>query len=251
MTQLRVIVTGGASGLGEGAAREIVSTGGQVALFDRNISLARQVADVLGADAIACEGDVTDAASVEAAIGQVQDRFGGLNGAVNCAGIATVGKTVHKGEPHQMSTFRTTIDVNLVGTFNVMRLAALAMQTNAPDADGGRGAIVNTASIAAFDGQKGQAAYAASKGGVVAMTLPAARDLGQSGIRVNTIAPGLFLTPMMEGLGPEMMSQLGQTVVFPKRLGRPQDYGRLAVFMLTQSYLNGETVRLDGAARLP
>lgn len=250
-SELKAIVTGGASGLGEGTVREIVKAGGQVAIFDKNVDRGEEIAAELGDRAIFAKVDVTSEEDVAAGIAAAAGAFGGINAAVNCAGIAIASKLASKGEPHRLDWYKKVIDVNLSGTFNVMRLAAVKMEENEPDEDGCRGAIVNTASIAAYDGQKGQVAYAASKGGVVGMTLPVARDMGRSGIRINTIAPGLFMTPMAAGLGDEIIAELSKDIIFPKRFGKPSEYGRLAVFMLTHPYLNGETIRLDGAIRLP
>lgn len=250
-SDIKAVVTGGASGLGEGTVREIVKGGGKAAIFDMNEARGAEIVAELGDAVIFCKVDVTSEADVEAGIQAAMDAFGAINGVVNCAGIAVGQKITHKGEAHPLDKYRKVLDINVVGSFNVMRLATLRMEQNAPDEDGGRGAIVNTASIAAFDGQKGQAAYAASKGAIVASNLPIARDLARSGIRINTIAPGLFMTPMAAGLGDEMVAELSKDVVFPKRFGKPSEYGRLAVFMLTHPYLNGETVRLDGATRLP
>jgi len=244
------IVTGGASGLGAATARFFADAGAQVAIFDR-ASRGRAVAGDLGPAGMFHEVDVTDEASVANAVAATVERFGSINVVVNCAGIVHAGTTVGRDGPHPLDAYRKVVEVNLVGTFNVMRLAAAKMQDNAPGPDEERGVIVNTASIAAFDGQRGQAAYAASKGGIVAMTLPAARDLGRFAIRVNTIAPGLFLTPLLEALGPDVRADLARDVVFPRRLGRPSDFARLAASVVENPYLNGETIRLDGGLRLP
>lgn len=249
--EIKAVVTGGASGLGEGTVREIVAGGGRAAIFDMNEERGRDIAAELGDAAMYCRVDVTSEAEVGAALDQVADAFGGINAVVNCAGIAIGQKITSKGEAHPLDKYRKVLDINVTGTFNVMRLAVLHMERNDPNEDGERGAIVNTASIAAFDGQKGQAAYSASKGAIVASNLPIARDLGRSGIRINTIAPGMFMTPMATGLGDEMVAELSKDIIFPKRFGKPSEYGRLAVFMLTHPYINGETVRLDGAIRLP
>ena len=248
---LKVVVTGGASGLGEGTVREVIARGGKAAIFDMNAERGAEIAAELGANAVFCKVDVTSEADVNAALDTVTAGFGGINGVVNCAGIAIGQKITSRGEALPLDKYRKVLDINVVGSFNVMRLATLRMEDNDPGPDGARGAIVNTASVAAFDGQKGQAAYAASKGAIVASNLPIARDLARSGIRINTIAPGLFMTPMAAGLGDEIVSELSKDIIFPKRFGTPQEYGELAVFMLTHSYLNGETIRLDGAIRLP
>jgi NAD(P)-dependent dehydrogenase (short-subunit alcohol dehydrogenase family) len=242
------LITGGASGLGEATARHFRSQGAQVTLLDRDPVRGADVATEIGAGFV--ETDVTDEASVAAAIASARDRMGRITAVVNCAGIATGAKVLGRDGPHPLDAFRGTIDINLVGTFNVARLAAAAMAANAPDADGARGVIVNTASIAAFDGQKGQAAYAASKGGIVGLSLPMARDLAREGIRVMAIAPGVFATPMMRGLPQEVQDELAAEVTFPKRLGDPKEYARLAAFIVECGYLNGEVIRLDGALRM-
>lgn len=242
------IITGGASGLGEAAARHFRACGAQVTLLDRDAARGPDVAAEIGATF--AETDVTDAASVKAAIATAKRAMGQINVALNCAGIVNGAKTLGRDGPHDLGIFRQTVDINLVGTFNVARLAAAEMAGNAPDADGGRGVIVNTASIAAFDGQKGQAAYAASKGGIVGLSLPMARDLTREGIRVMAIAPGIFATPMMRGLPQEVQDSLAAEVTFPKRLGDPDEYARLARFIVECGYLNGEVIRLDGALRM-
>ncbi|WP_299699498.1 3-hydroxyacyl-CoA dehydrogenase [uncultured Tateyamaria sp.] len=242
------VVTGGASGLGEATARHFAAQGAQVTLLDRDAERGTDVASEIGGHF--AETDVTDETSVAAAIDLAHSRMGGLNAAVNCAGIAVGIKTVGRDGPHPLPAFQKTIDINLVGSFNVARLAAVAMADNEPEADGARGVIINTASIAAFDGQKGQAAYAASKGGVVGMTLPMARDLASSGVRVMTIAPGIFKTPMLAGLPEDVQAALAADVPNPPRLGDPNEYARLAAFIVEMGYLNGEVIRLDGALRM-
>ncbi|MCB1365745.1 MAG: 3-hydroxyacyl-CoA dehydrogenase [Rhodobacteraceae bacterium] len=242
------IVTGGASGLGEATARHFAENGAKVTILDRDAERGAKVAAEIGGHFAAT--DVTDEASVQAAIDLAMENMGAITAAVNCAGIAYAIKTVGKDGPHPLDVFRRTIDVNLVGSFNVARLAAVQMARNSPEPDGARGVIVNTASVAAFDGQKGQAAYSASKGGVVGMTLPMARDLASSGIRVMTIAPGIFLTPMLQSLSEEVQQQLAADVPNPPRLGDPSEYGRLAGFIVEMGYLNGEVIRLDGALRM-
>lgn len=248
MTDTAAIVTGGASGLGEATARHFRALGAQVTLLDRDAERGQAVAAEIGAHFAAT--DVTDEASVAAAIAQAKAAMGRITVAVNCAGIATGAKTLGRDGPHPLDAFRRTVDINLVGTFNVGRLAAAEMAANAPGDDGARGVIVNTASIAAFDGQKGQAAYAASKGGIVGLTLPMARDLAREGIRVMAIAPGIFATPMMRGLPGDVQDSLAAEVTFPKRLGDPDEYARLARFIVECGYLNGEVIRLDGALRM-
>ncbi|MCB4379836.1 3-hydroxyacyl-CoA dehydrogenase [Synechococcus sp. MU1644] len=242
------VVTGGASGLGEATARHFAAQGAQVTLLDRDAERGTDVASEIGGHF--AETDVTDETSVAAAIDLAHSRMGGLNAAVNCAGIAVGIKTVGRDGPHPLPAFQKTIDINLVGSFNVARLAAVAMADNEPESDGARGVIINTASIAAFDGQKGQAAYAASKGGVVGMTLPMARDLASSGVRVMTIAPGIFKTPMLAGLPEDVQAALAADVPNPPRLGDPIEYARLAAFIVEMGYLNGEVIRLDGALRM-
>lgn len=242
------IVTGAASGLGEATARNFAEGGAQVTIFDRDIERGEQVAAKIGGHFV--ETDVTDEASVQAAISFAKEKMGRITAAVNCAGIALAVKTLGRDGPHDLAAFQRTIDINLVGSFNVARLAAEAMSENAPEADGARGVIINTASIAAMDGQKGQAAYAASKGGIVGLSLPMARDLARQGIRVMAIAPGIFKTPMLIGLGDEVMDTLAADVTCPPRLGDPAEYGNLARFIVECGYLNGEVIRLDGALRM-
>ncbi|WP_299982931.1 3-hydroxyacyl-CoA dehydrogenase [uncultured Ruegeria sp.] len=242
------VITGGASGLGEATARHFAENGAQVTILDRDAERGPQVAAEIGG--YFAQTDVTDEPSVAAAVAQAMDKMGRITAAVNCAGIAIGAKTVGKDGPHPLDAFRRTIDINLVGTFNVSRLAAAEIAKNDPEPDGARGVIINTASIAAFDGQKGQAAYAASKGGVVGMTLPMARDLASTGIRVMTIAPGIFMTPMLAGLPEEVQQQLAADVPNPARLGDPREYGRLAGFIVEMGYLNGEVIRIDGALRM-
>jgi NAD(P)-dependent dehydrogenase (short-subunit alcohol dehydrogenase family) len=242
------VITGGASGLGEATARHFAANGAQVTILDRDAERGQMVAAEIGGHF--AQTDVTDEASVAAAIALATEKMGKITACVNCAGIAYGIKTVGKDGPHPLDAFQRTIDINLVGTFNVARLAAAEMAKNDPEPDGARGVIINTASIAAFDGQKGQAAYAASKGGVVGMTLPMARDLASTGIRVMTIAPGIFMTPMLAGLPEEVQQQLAADVPNPARLGDPAEYGRLAGFIVEMGYLNGEVIRIDGALRM-
>ena len=245
------VVTGGASGLGKATAEAIVAAGGKAALLDRNAELAQQTAAGLGEHAAAFAVDVADAASAEAAIGQVVDRFGTIHININCAGIGAAGRTVGRDGPLALEAFNFVIQVNLVGTFNTLRLCAAQMAKNEPVGDDGeRGVIVNTASVAAYDGQIGQAAYSASKGGVVGMTLPIARDLARSGIRVCTIAPGIFETPMMLGAPDRVRQPLIEMVQFPNRLGDAEEFAVLARQIVENPYLNGETIRLDGAIRM-
>ena len=241
------IVTGGASGLGEGSARMLAAAGGKVVIADLNEAAGTALAAELGGKFVRC--DVSSEADGQAAVAAAT-ALGRLAGLVNCAGIATANKTVGKNGPHPLDAFDKTIRVNLIGTFNMIRLAAAAMVQNTPDAEGERGVIINTASVAAFDGQIGQAAYAASKGGVVAMTLAIARDLSRDGVRCMTIAPGLFETPMLLGMPQEVQDALGKMVPFPPRLGRPAEYAKLVGSIIANPLLNGEVIRLDGAIRM-
>jgi NAD(P)-dependent dehydrogenase (short-subunit alcohol dehydrogenase family) len=238
------LVAGGASGLGEATARELAARGARVTVADLNEERGAALADELGG--AFAQTDVTDEAQVQAAVDSVE----GLRLAVSCAGIGWAERTVGKSGAASLQPFETVIRVNLIGTFNVLRLSAAAMSAGEPDAEGERGAVVMTASVAAFDGQIGQTAYSASKGGVVGMTLPAARDLARQGIRVCTIAPGLFDTPLLAGLPEEARQALGAQVPFPPRLGRPDEYARLACHIAENTMLNGEVIRLDGAIRM-
>ncbi|MEM6586857.1 MAG: SDR family NAD(P)-dependent oxidoreductase [Pseudomonadota bacterium] len=248
LTDTAAIITGGASGLGEATARHFREAGAQVTILDRDTTRGPQVAEDIGATF--ADTDVTDEASVTDAITTAKTAMGRITCAVNCAGIATGSKVLSKDGPHDLAAFQRTIDINLVGSFNVARLAAAEIAQNAPSEDGLRGVIVNTASIAAFDGQKGQAAYAASKGGIVGLSLPMARDLAREGIRVMAIAPGIILTPMLMGLPQDVLDGLAQDVTCPKRLGRPEEYAALARFIVECDYLNGEVIRMDGALRM-
>jgi NAD(P)-dependent dehydrogenase (short-subunit alcohol dehydrogenase family) len=251
LTNTSAIITGGASGLGEGTARVLSALGVRVTLFDRNEARAKEVANDIGGGADWAGGDVTNAKDCQAAVDLAAAR-GNLRIVVNCAGTGWVGRVIDRdGAPHDPAAFEMILRINLVGTFNVLTRAASAVSKLAPLADGERGVIVNTASVAAFDGQIGQLAYAASKGGVVGMTLPAARDLAVVGIRVNTIAPGLFDTPLLGMLPEERRNALGQSVLFPRRLGQPKQYGELVAHIAQNSYLNGEVIRLDGGIRMP
>ncbi len=244
------IITGGASGLGLATAQMIVDNGGNAVLLDINTTAGEQAQTQLGPNARFVLTDVTDETSLENAIATAQTTFGGLQGAINCAGIGPAERVVGKNGPHSLASFTKTITTNLIGTFNVIRLAAAAMQTNEPTHSGERGVLIATASVAAFDGQIGQAAYSASKGGIVAMTLPIARELARFGIRVMTIAPGLFETPLLAGLPEESRLSLGQQVPFPPRLGQPHEYAALVKHIIENQKLNGEVIRLDGAIRM-
>ncbi|PTV95383.1 NAD(P)-dependent dehydrogenase (short-subunit alcohol dehydrogenase family) [Rhodobacter aestuarii] len=243
-------ITGGGSGLGAAVARMVIDAGGAVILVDINAEAGMATAEELGAKARFCRADVTQEADGQAAITLAQDTFGRLDGLVNCAGVAPGEKILGREGPHRLESFARAISINLVGTFNMLRLAAEAMASNAQGPSGERGVIINTASIAAFDGQIGQAAYAASKGGVAALTLPAARELARHGIRVVTVAPGIFHTPMMAGLPQEVQDSLGTSVPFPPRLGDPAEYAALVRHICENQMLNGEVIRLDGALRM-
>jgi NAD(P)-dependent dehydrogenase (short-subunit alcohol dehydrogenase family) len=242
------LVTGGASGLGAATARMAAANGAKVVIADLQAEAGEALAKELGGKFARC--DVTSEADGKAAVEAAIKTFGGLQVLVNCAGIGVAERTVGKDAPHDLARFTKVITINLIGTFNMIRLAADAMCKAGPNAAGERGVIVNTASVAAFDGQIGQAAYSASKGGVVGMTLPIARDLSRNGIRVVTIAPGLFLTPMLLGLPKEAQDSLGKQVPFPSRLGKPEEYASLAKQIVENEMLNGETIRLDGAIRM-
>jgi NAD(P)-dependent dehydrogenase (short-subunit alcohol dehydrogenase family) len=242
------LVTGGGSGLGEGTARALAAAGAKVAVIDINLAAAQRVAADIGGLAIAC--DVSSAESGQAAIAEARLAHGAARVLVNCAGIAPAARIVGRDGPMALDAFRRTIEINLIGTFNMMRLAAADMQTLPAKTDGERGLIVMTASVAAFDGQIGQAGYAASKGGVAALTLPAARELAKTGIRVMSIAPGLFGTPMLLGMPQELQDSLAGQVPFPARFGRPDEYAALVLHMLGNTMLNGETIRLDGSIRM-
>lgn len=243
------LVTGGASGLGEACVRRFIGAGGKAVIADVNYERAEAVAKELGNAARAVKADVTSEEDILNAI-EVAKELGGITVAVNCAGIATAERAVGKEGPLALAKFERVIRVNLIGTFNVIRLAGAIMMENIPNAAGERGVIINTASVAAFDGQIGQAAYSASKGGVVGMTLPIAREFARAGIRVCTIAPGIFDTPMMAGLPEPARISLGQQVPFPPRLGRPEEYAHLAQAIIENEMLNGEVIRLDGAIRM-
>jgi NAD(P)-dependent dehydrogenase (short-subunit alcohol dehydrogenase family) len=245
-----VIVTGGASGLGAATVEMIAAAGGNVIIADMQKTAGDAFAAKIGARARYVQCDVTNEAHAKATVAAALEGFGALHGLVNCAGIAIGEKTVGKEGPHKLDAFARVINVNLIGTFNMIRLAADAMSKLPPNAAGERGVIINTASVAAFDGQVGQAAYSASKGGVVGMTLPIARDLSRSGIRVVTIAPGIFETAMLKGMPQDVQDSLGKQVPFPSRLGRPAEYAQLVRSIFEIEMLNGEVIRLDGAIRM-
>jgi NAD(P)-dependent dehydrogenase (short-subunit alcohol dehydrogenase family) len=244
------LVTGAGSGLGAATARALAEAGAKVVLADLNREAGEKLAAELGASALFVETDVASESSAINAIQTAISTFGGLHGLVNCAGVAPAEKVVGKEGPHRLESFAKVININLLGTFNMIRLAADAMIKGEPDAGGERGVIVNTASVAAYEGQLGQAAYAASKGGIVALTLPVARELARSGIRVMTIAPGIMETPMLMGMPPEVQESLGKMVPFPSRMGKPAEYASLVKHIVENAYLNGEVIRLDGAIRM-
>jgi NAD(P)-dependent dehydrogenase (short-subunit alcohol dehydrogenase family) len=245
------LVAGGASGLGEATARALVGAGATVVIADLNAEKGEALAAELGAGASFVEADVTDEAAVSAAVEKAAAAEGGLRISVCCAGIGWAERVAHKSGPHNLEFFANVVKVNLIGTFNVLRFAAAAMSQNEEGEEGERGVCVNTASIAAFDGQIGQVAYSASKGGIVGMTLPAARDMASRGVRVVTIAPGLFDTPLLAALPEEHRTALGAGIPFPSRLGRPEEYAKLVGQIVANPMLNGETIRLDGALRMP
>lgn len=247
---LTAIVTGGASGLGGASAERLSQQGANVVIVDRDEERGKAHAEALGANAVFARADVTSEDNIQSAITLAKERFGGLNILVNCAGIGWVGRTISKEGPHPLDLFAKVIQINLIGTFNCIRLAAAAMSDNEPNEESERGVIVNTASVAAFDGQIGQAAYSASKGGIVGMTLPIARDLSRIGIRVCTIAPGIFDTPLLAALPEPARISLGQQVPFPSRLGRPDEFAQLVQAIIENAMLNGEVIRLDGAIRM-
>ncbi len=245
------LVAGGASGLGEATARALVEAGAKVVVADLNAEKGQELAAELGAGTSFVEADVIDESAMSAAVERAASTDGGLRVSVCCAGIGWAERVAHRGGPHNLELFSNVVKVNLIGTFNVLRLTAASMSENEPDEGGERGVCVNTASIAAFDGQIGQIAYAASKGGIVGMTLPAARDMASRGVRVVTIAPGLFDTPLLAALPEEARTALGAGIPFPSRLGRPEEYARLVAQIVANPMLNGETIRLDGALRMP
>jgi len=250
LTKKVFLVTGGASGLGRAAVEAVLGGGGYAVILDVNADTGRSAETALGISARFVQADVTSEEQVQAAVDLAVREFGALHGVVNAAGIGPAAKVLGKNGPHPLDVFEKTIRVNLVGTFNVIRLAAAAISRNAPEASGERGVIINTASIAAFDGQIGQPAYAASKGGIVALTLPVAREFASLGIRVVTIAPGIFDTPLLASLPEPARVSLGQQVPFPSRLGRPAEYASLVRHVIENEMLNGEVIRLDGALRM-
>ncbi len=248
--KIHAVVSGGASGLGFATCERVVKAGGKVAMLDLNETQGQEAAKKLGAGALFIKTDVSSEKDVNTAVARAKDAFGSLQLAVNCAGIIGAGRTLGKEGPMASDFFAKVIQVNLVGSFNLIKAAANVMQANSPNEEGERGVIVSTASVAAFEGQIGQAAYSASKGGVVAMTLPIAREFSRFGIRVMTIAPGIFWTPMMAGMTEEVQKSLGAQVPFPSRLGKPEEYAQLVQQICESVMLNGETIRLDGAIRM-
>lgn len=244
------LVTGAGSGLGAATAKALAEAGAKVVLADLNREAGEKLAAALGANARFVETDVASESSAQNAVATAVSAFGGLHGLVNCAGVAPAEKVVGREGPHRLESFTKVININLIGSFNMIRLAAAEMMKGEPDAGGERGVIVSTASVAAFEGQLGQAAYAASKGGIVALTLPVARELAKSGIRVLTIAPGIMETPMLLGMPPEVQESLGKMVPFPSRMGKPAEFAALVKHIAENSYLNGEVIRLDGAIRM-
>lgn len=251
LAQVKAVISGGVSGLGLAVARALVANGGKVALLDLNDEKGAQaVAELSAGTAIYLRGDVTSEAAISDAVVRASEFLGGVNVAVSCAGVLGAGRMLGKEAPMPLAQFQSTVMINLVGSFNLAKAAASAMQHNAAGDDGERGVIVNTASAAAFDGQIGQAAYAASKGGVVGMTLPMARELARFGIRVMTIAPGIFWTPMVDGMPAAVQESLSASIPFPSRLGQPEEFADLVAHIIGNRYLNGETIRLDGAVRL-
>jgi NAD(P)-dependent dehydrogenase (short-subunit alcohol dehydrogenase family) len=250
LDQVKAIITGGASGLGHAVAQHLVAHGGRVALFDVNDEKGQAAAKELGDAARFLKTDVTSEDGAVANAAAARDAMGGLNVVMNCAGILGAGRVLGKEGPMKLGNFQTTVMVNLVGSFNVAKAGAALMQTNEPGEDGERGVIVNTASVAAYEGQIGQAAYSASKGGVVGMTLPMARELSRFGIRVMTIAPGIFWTPMVDGMPPQVQESLSASIPYPSRLGKPAEFAETVAFILGNRYVNGSVIRLDGAVRL-
>ena len=250
LAKARAVITGGASGLGFATAERVIAAGGHVVLLDINEEQGAAAAEKLGERAAFVMTDVSNEDNVKVSIAAAAEFMGGITMAVNCAGIATAGRTLGREGPWPTSKFNMVIQVNLIGSYNVTKEAAAIMMNNEPNADGERGVVISTASIAAFEGQIGQAAYSASKSGVVGMMLPLAREFAQFGIRVNTIAPGVFLTPMVAGMPEEVQESLGMQVPFPPRLGRPEEYANTAAFIYETAMVNGETIRVDGAIRM-
>ena len=250
LNEVKALITGGVSGLGLAVARKVVANGGQAVLLDINDDAGAAVEAELGGAVSYIRTDVTSEQAVIDAIHLAVDHMGLVNVAVNCAGIIGAGRVLGREAPMALDFFAKTIQVNLIGSFNIIKTAAAAMESNPPGEDGERGVIISTASVAAFDGQIGQAAYSASKGGIVGMTLPIARELARIGVRVNTVAPGIFWTPMVDGMPDHIQESLSASIPFPSRLGKPEEYAELVAHIMENGYLNGETIRLDGAVRL-
>jgi NAD(P)-dependent dehydrogenase (short-subunit alcohol dehydrogenase family) len=250
LEQVKALITGGVSGLGLAVARKLVASGGQVVLLDINDEAGAHAVTELGGQSSYLRTDVTDEAAVRQAVEAAVERMGGINVAVNCAGIIGAGRVLGREAPMALDFFSGVIQVNLVGAFNICKAAGAAMENNEPGPDGERGVIVSTASVAAFDGQIGQAAYAASKAGIVGMTLPIAREYSRIGVRVMAVAPGIFHTPMVDGMPEHVQESLAESIPFPKRLGQPGEFAELVAHIVENGYLNGETIRLDGAVRL-
>lgn len=246
----KAVISGGASGLGLATAKRVIDVGGYAALLDVNIEQGEAGAAALGERAVFVQTDVSNEEAVRAAMQSANEFMGGITLAVNCAGVATAGRTLGRDGPWPSENFNRVIQINLIGSYNVTKEAAAFMQLNDPNEDGERGVVISTASIAAFEGQIGQAAYSASKGGIVAMMLPLAREFAQFGIRVNTIAPGIFKTPMIAGMPEEVQESLGKQIPFPQRLGKPEEYADTAAFIYSTAMINGETIRVDGAIRM-
>lgn len=246
----KAVISGGASGLGLATAKRVIDAGGYAALLDVNIEQGEAGAAALGERAVFVQTDVSNEEAVRAAMQSANKFMGGITLAVNCAGVATAGRTLGRDGPWPSENFNRVIQINLIGSYNVTKEAAAFMQLNDPNEDGERGVVISTASIAAFEGQIGQAAYSASKGGIVAMMLPLAREFAQFGIRVNTIAPGIFKTPMIAGMPEEVQESLGKQIPFPQRLGKPEEYADTAAFIYSTAMINGETIRVDGAIRM-
>lgn len=250
LNEVKALITGGVSGLGLAVARKVVAGGGQAVLLDINDDAGAAIETELGGAVSYVRTDVTSEQAVIDAVSLAVEHMGLINAAVNCAGIIGAGRVLGREAPMALDFFSKVIQVNLIGSFNIIKAAGAAMATNPPDADGGRGVIISTASVAAFDGQIGQAAYSASKAGIVGMTLPIAREYARIGVRVNTVAPGIFWTPMVDGMPEHIQESLSASIPFPSRLGKPEEYAELVAHIMENGYLNGETIRLDGAVRL-
>jgi NAD(P)-dependent dehydrogenase (short-subunit alcohol dehydrogenase family) len=250
LNDVKALITGGVSGLGLAVARKVVTSGGQAVLLDINDEAGAAVESELGGAVSYIRTDVTDEQAVIDAINMAVDHMGLINVAINCAGIIGAGRVLGREAPMPLDFFSKTIQINLVGSFNVIKAAGAAMESNEPGAEGERGVIVSTASVAAYEGQIGQAAYSASKGGIVGMTLPIAREFARIGVRVNTVAPGIFWTPMVDGMPEHVQESLSASIPFPSRLGKPEEYAELVAHIVENGYINGETIRLDGAVRL-